>query len=112
VQSPTKIFSGIFAIDTIPLPTTKSQEGLVMKKTFRVVQPRKRRNDPEKTDWTRLGIAWSDSKGTRIKLNALPIPDENGEVWISLFEEDGSGAKGGDSSNNTNKSDMDDEIPF
>ena len=83
-----------------------------MKKTLRVVQPRKRRNDPDKTDWTRLGIAWSDSKGTRIKLNALPIPDENGEVWISLFEDDGSGVKGGDNSNNTNKSDMDDEIPF
>ena len=83
-----------------------------MKKTLRVVQPRKRRNDPDKTDWTRLGIAWSDSKGTRIKLNALPIPDENGEVWISLFEEDGSGVKGGDSSNNTNKSGMDDEIPL
>lgn len=83
-----------------------------MKKTLRVVQPRKRRNDPDKTDWTRLGIGWSDSKGTRIKLNALPIPDENGEVWISLFEDDGSGGKGGDNSNNTNKSGMDDEIPF
>lgn len=62
-----------------------------MKKTLRVVQPQKRRNDPDKTDWVRLGIGWSDSKGTRIKLNALPLPDENGEVWISLFEDDGSG---------------------
>ena len=51
-----------------------------MKKTLRVVQPQKRRNDPNKTDWVRLGIGWSDSKGTRIKLNALPLPDENGEV--------------------------------
>jgi len=86
-----------------------------MKKTLRVVQPRKRRNDPDKTDWTRLGIAWSDSKGTRIKLNALPIPDENGEVWISLFEDDGSGGKAGgnpDNPDNSNKSGMDDEIPF
>ena len=86
-----------------------------MKKTLRVVQPQKRRNDPDKTDWVRLGIGWSDSKGTRIKLNALPLPDENGEVWINLFEDDGSGGKGGgtpDNPNNTNKSDMDDEIPF
>ena len=86
-----------------------------MKKTLRVVQPQKRRNDPDKTDWVRLGIGWSDSKGTRIKLNALPLQDENGEVWINLFEDDGSGGKGGgtpDNPNNTNKSGMDDEIPF
>ena len=83
-----------------------------MKKTLRVVQPQKRRNDPDKTDWVRLGIGWSDSKGTRIKLNALPLQDENGEVWINLFEDDGSGGKGGDTPNNSNKSGMDDEIPF
>ena len=91
-----------------------------MKKTLRVVQPQKRRNDPDKTDWVRLGIGWSDSKGTRIKLNALPLQDENGEVWISLFEEDLSGQKDqqssqekystGDQQNNSAK--MGDEIPF
>ena len=93
-----------------------------MKKTLRVVQPQKRRNDPDKTDWVRLGIGWSDSKGTRIKLNALPLQDENGEVWISLFEDDGSGGgqkdqgssqekySTGDQQNNSSK--MDDEIPF
>ena len=86
-----------------------------MKKTLRVVQPQKRRNDPDKTDWVRLGIGWSDSKGTRIKLNALPLQDENGEVWINLFEDDGSGGKAGgspDNPDNSNKSGMDDEIPF
>ncbi len=85
-----------------------------MKKTLRVVQPQKRRNDPDKTDWVRLGIGWSDSKGTRIKLNALPLQDENGEVWISLFEDDGSGPgqKDQGSSQQNNSSKMDDEIPF
>ena len=86
-----------------------------MKKTLRVVQPQKRRNDPDKTDWVRLGIGWSDSRGARIKLNARPLPDENGEVWINLFEDDGTGGKGGgtpDSPDNSNKSGMDDEIPF
>ena len=86
-----------------------------MKKTLRVVQPQKRRNDPDKTDWVRLGIGWSDSKGTRIKLNALPLQDENGEVWISLFEEDLSGQKDQQSSPQqaqpVNDS-MNDEIPF
>ena len=85
-----------------------------MKKTLRVVQPQKRRNDPDKTDWVRLGIGWSDSKGTRIKLNALPLQDENGEVWISLFEDDGSGGgqKDQGSSQQNNSSGMDDAIPF
>ena len=85
-----------------------------MKKTLRVVQPQKRRNDPDKTDWVRLGIGWSDSKGTRIKLNALPLQDENGEVWISLFEDDGSGGgqKQQQSSQQNNSGGMNDEIPF
>jgi len=87
-----------------------------MKKTLRVVQPQKRRNDPDKTDWVRLGIGWSDSKGTRIKLNALPLPDENGEVWISLFEDDGSGGgqkqQQSSQQNSGASSDMDDAIPF
>jgi hypothetical protein len=61
-----------------------------MKKMLRVVQGQKRRNDPSKTDWVRLGIGFSDSKGIRLKLNALPLQDENGEVWVSLFEDDGS----------------------
>ena len=84
-----------------------------MKRTLRVVQGRKRRNDPNKTDWVRLGIGWSDSKGTRIKLNALPLQDENGEVWINLFEDDGS-EKGQSSQQNNSGggNDLDDEVPF
>jgi hypothetical protein len=79
-----------------------------MKRTLRVVQGQKRRNDPEKRDWVRLGIAWSDSKGTRIKLNALPLQDENGEVWINLFEEEQSS----DEKKPDDGNDLDDEIPF
>jgi hypothetical protein len=79
-----------------------------MKRTLRVVQGQKRRNDPEKRDWVRLGIAWSDSKGTRIKLNALPLQDENGEVWINLFEEE----KSSDEKKPDDVNDLDDEIPF
>lgn len=59
-----------------------------MKKMYRVVQGQKRRNDPEKKDWVRLGIAFSDSNGMRVKLNALPLPDENGEIWLNLFEDE------------------------
>ena len=45
-------------------------------------------NGETKTRWVNLGIAFEkDGKPPRIKLNALPIPDKNGEIWISLFEQ-------------------------
>ncbi len=80
-----------------------------MKKMFNVVQGQKRRNDPEKTDWVKLGIAFEDSKGMRIKLNALPIPNEEAEIWLSLFPMDDK-FKGADQSSQDN--DLDDEIPI
>ena len=84
-----------------------------MKKMFNVVQGQKRRNDPEKTDWVKLGIAFEDSKGMRIKLNALPIPNQEAEIWLSLFPMDDKGKSGGQSSQQNNSSDnFNDEIPF
>tara|TARA_R100001509_G_C4679617_1_gene153050 strand:- start:240 stop:494 length:255 start_codon:yes stop_codon:yes gene_type:complete len=84
-----------------------------MKKMFNVVQGQKRRNDPEKTDWVKLGIAFEDSKGMRIKLNALPIPNEEAEIWLSLFPMDDK-FKGSDQSSQGNlpANDLDDEIPI
>ena len=80
---------------------------------FNVVQGQKRRNDPEKSDWVKLGIAFEDSKGMRIKLNALPIPNQEAEIWLSLFPMDDKGKSGGQSSQQNNSSDnFDDEIPF
>lgn len=84
-----------------------------MKKMFNVVQGQKRRNDPDKSDWVKLGIAFEDSKGMRIKLNALPIPNQEAEIWLSLFPMDDKGKSGGQSSQQNNSSDnFDDEIPF
>lgn len=80
---------------------------------FNVVQGQKRRNDPDKSDWVKLGIAFEDSKGMRIKLNALPIPNQEAEIWLSLFPMDDKGKSGGQSSQQNNSSDnFDDEIPF
>ena len=81
-----------------------------MKKMFNVVQGQKRRNDPEKTDWIKLGIAFEDSKGMRIKLNALPLPNEEAEIWLSLFPMDDK-FKGSDQSS-AQDNDLDDEIPI
>ena len=43
----------------------------------------------EKKRWTNVGVAFEgdDGKITGIKLNALPLQNENGEVWLSLFEQ-------------------------
>ena len=85
-----------------------------MKKMFNVVQGQKRRNDPEKSDWVKLGIAFEDSKGMRIKLNALPIPNQEAEIWLSLFPMDDKGKVDNQSSqqNDNAGKDFNDEIPF
>ncbi len=84
-----------------------------MKKMYNVVQGQKRRSDPEKSDWVKLGIAFEDSKGMRIKLNALPIPNQEAEIWLSLFPQDDKGKSDNQSSPQNNSSgDLNDEIPF
>jgi len=85
-----------------------------MKKMYNVVQGQKRRSDPEKSDWVKLGIAFEDSKGMRIKLNALPIPNQEAEIWLSLFPMDDKGKLDNQSSqqNNNAGKDFEDEIPF
>ena len=75
-------------------------------KMFDVVQPKEtdKIGDDGKpvTRWQNLGIAfYKDGKITGIKLEALPLPDKNGEVWILLFEKkpkdnNQSGSTGGD----------------
>lgn len=84
-----------------------------MKKMYNVVQGQPRYNDPTKNDWIQLGVAWDDSKGMRIKLNALPLPNKEGDVWVSLFPKDDK-FQGSDKSSQDNPpaNDFDDEIPF
>jgi hypothetical protein len=44
----------------------------------------------DKPIWIRVGVAFDkeDGRPPRIKLEALPIPDQNGDIWLSLFEDD------------------------
>lgn len=44
----------------------------------------------DKPVWIRVGVAFDkeDGRPPRIKLEALPIPDQNGDIWLSLFEDD------------------------
>ena len=80
---------------------------------YNVVQGQKRRSDPDKSDWVKMGIAFEDSKGMRIKLNALPIPNQEAEIWLSLFPMDDKGKLDNQPSQQNNSSgDLNDEIPF
>ena len=63
-------------------------------KLFDVVQPKETDKLDDSgnpiTRWQNLGIAfYKEGKITGIKLEALPLPDKNGEVWIRLFEKKG-----------------------
>ena len=63
-----------------------------MSKRFSVVQA-KEVPGRDKPVWLRHGIAFQSengSKGVSIKLESLPLPNKDGEVWLKLFEDDGS----------------------
>jgi len=40
----------------------------------------------EKTRWQKLGVAFEkDGRITSVKLEALPIPNKEGEIWLNIF---------------------------
>jgi hypothetical protein len=73
---------------------------------YDVVQGTKYQKDgEEKTRWQKMGVAFEkEGKITSVKLEALPIPNKDGEIWLNIFEQKPrDGVIGG-----VNK----DEIPF
>jgi len=63
-----------------------------MSKKYRVVQA-KEIPGRDKPLWLRLGTAFEkDGKPLSIKLDVLPMPNKDGDVWLRLFEDDGQGA--------------------
>ncbi len=41
----------------------------------------------DKTSYQNLGVVFENEKGhLDMKLNALPLPNAKGEVWVKLFE--------------------------
>lgn len=46
-----------------------------------------RRDGDGKTRWTKIGVMFPAKQGDgfSIKLEALPLPNEKGEVWLSAF---------------------------
>lgn len=59
------------------------------KKTYDVCTGRKYTTNQgeEKTAWTPIGKLFIKDDGKMsVKLEALPLPNEKGEVWLSVFE--------------------------
>lgn len=46
-----------------------------------------RKDKDGKTFWTRIGVMFpaKEGDGFSIKMEALPLPNEKGEVWLSAF---------------------------
>jgi hypothetical protein len=46
-----------------------------------------RKDQNDKTHWTKIGVMFPSRDGTgfAIKLEALPLPNDKGEVWVSAF---------------------------
>lgn len=90
-----------------------------MSKRFSVVQA-KEIPGRDKPIWMKHGVAFEGPKGISIKLESLPLPNKEGEVWLKLFEDDGTqnggsgGAarSGGGGSGGRGREDLDDSIPF
>jgi len=66
-----------------------------------------------KTFWMKVGYAFEkDGVVSLIKLDALPLPNEKGEVWLNLFPDDrDKGATKSDWLQPSQRT-SDDEIPF
>ena len=88
-----------------------------MVKVLDIVQPREGKEG--KTYWQKLGVKFvSDDGKESIKLDALPLPNEKGEVWMNVFEQKpredaatGTWDKPKKAADTASK-DFDDEIPF
>jgi hypothetical protein len=70
-----------------------------------------------KTFWTKIGFMTSnDKEGFSIKLDALPLPDKDGNVWINAFpprEPNGGGNRAAPRQSRSNPNDqLDDAVPW
>lgn len=58
-----------------------------MNKQYNVTQA-KEIEGRDKPIWIKHGRAFEKDGKIRIKLDSLPIPDQKGEIWLNLFEQD------------------------
>lgn len=77
---------------------------------FDVLSPRPGKDG--KTYWLKLGAQFpsKDGQGWTIKLDALPLPDKNGDIWLSCKEPRERSSTPVQSGSLRDQ--LDDEIPF
>lgn len=67
----------------------------------------------DKAVWIRHGIAFENDSGKiRVKLESIPIPDEKGEIWLSLFEDNGEQGARSSKAQQAPDDDFGGDIPF
>lgn len=67
----------------------------------------------DKAVWIRHGIAFENDSGKiRVKLESIPIPDEKGEIWLSLFEDNGDQGARSSKAQQAPDDDFGGDIPF
>lgn len=90
-----------------------------MSKRFSVVQA-KEVPGRDKPVWLRHGVAFEKDGKISVKLETLPLPNKEGEVWLKLFEDEkkdvgdsgGGQAPWGDQRSGGSEDVADDAIPF
>jgi len=90
-----------------------------MSKRFSVVQA-KEVPGREKPVWLRHGVAFEKDGKISVKLETLPLPNKEGEVWLKLFDDEkkdggdsgGGQAPWGDQRSGDTKDTEDDPLPF
>jgi hypothetical protein len=50
---------------------------------YKVVQAKK---SGDRTNWIHVGMAFKRENKFSMKLETYPMPNENGEVWLQLYE--------------------------
>ena len=50
---------------------------------YKVVQAR---NSGDRTNWINVGAAFKRENKFSLKLDTLPLPNQEGEVWLQLYE--------------------------
>ena len=90
------------------------------KQKFNLVIPRD--GSDGNTYWTYIGVAFPINNGYSLTFNALPIPNENGEVRVLMFEDnrekrdhrrENKGQRYLDEAKRqSGQDDIDDDIPF
>lgn len=67
----------------------------------------------DKPIWLKHGVAFQGEDGKiRVKLESLPLPNAEGEVWLNLFEDDGQREGAAPHPDAPLSGGLDDKIPF